>query len=99
MDAEAAQRQFVSPRPALTPVLTRNSEYDPEFGTAEDMFKDLNLSRDLVEEFHRKNGNPESLKLNVMVLQQSVWPFSRPQTDVDLPVEVSYTWKVPGYNH
>ncbi|EAU93657.2 Cullin-4B [Coprinopsis cinerea okayama7 len=63
-------------------------KYDPEFGTAEDMFKDLNLSRDLVEGFHRKNDNPESLKLNVMVLQQSVWPFSRPQTDVDLPVEM-----------
>lgn len=54
------------------------------------MFKDLALSRDTMKEFRGKKyeGHP-SETLNVMVLQQSVWPFAVRKTDVDLPPAVS----------
>lgn len=53
------------------------------------MFKDLALSRDTMKEFRAKkyaDHPPEAL--NVMVLQQSVWPFAARKTDVDLPSHV-----------
>lgn len=62
------------------------TEYDPEFGQAEKMFKDLALSRDLVEEFHRKHNQNE---LYVNVLERGGWPFSLQRPKIDLPVEVS----------
>ncbi|KAK0231999.1 Cullin-4B [Armillaria nabsnona] len=59
--------------------------YDPEFGQAEKMFKDLALSRDLVEEFHRKHNQDE---LYVNVLERGGWPFSLQRPKIDLPVEM-----------
>lgn len=52
------------------------SEYDPEFGMGEDMFKDLALSKENIDDYHSKldDDNPDR-KLNVMVLQRSAWPF------------------------
>jgi len=54
----------------------RRSEYDPEFGMGEDMFKDLALSKENMADYHSKLGddNPDR-RLNVMVLQRSAWPF------------------------
>ncbi|KAI0761642.1 Cullin-domain-containing protein [Trametes elegans] len=66
-------------------------QYDPEFGTSDNMFTDLALSRDLMHGFHEhlarsgRAGCGSAEKLNVMVLQQSNWPFSARQHDVDLP--------------
>ncbi|KAF5364006.1 hypothetical protein D9756_000828 [Leucocoprinus leucothites] len=51
-------------------------KYDPEFGMGEDMFKDLALSKENMEDYHSKLGDNDSgRKLNVMVLQRSAWPF------------------------
>jgi cullin-4 len=59
---------------------------DPEFGMGDHMFTDLALSRDTMKEFlSEKDGGHPSHKLSVMVLQQSVWPFSARKHDVDLP--------------
>ncbi|TFK28425.1 Cullin-4B [Coprinopsis marcescibilis] len=63
-------------------------KYDPEFGTAEDMFKDLKLSKEMMDEYHSRVTNAESQKLNVMVLQHSAWPFSIPKAVIDLPAEM-----------
>ncbi|OSX68038.1 hypothetical protein POSPLADRAFT_1064405 [Postia placenta MAD-698-R-SB12] len=64
-------------------------QYDPEFGMGDHMFNDLALSRDMMREFiqHRARlGDPEaSLRLSVMVLQRSVWPFAARKHDADLP--------------
>ncbi|PCH33173.1 Cullin-domain-containing protein [Wolfiporia cocos MD-104 SS10] len=64
-------------------------EYDPEFGMGDQMFTDLALSRDIMREYTESRarlGIPESAqKLNVMVLQRSVWPFAARKYDVDLP--------------
>ncbi|KAI0358895.1 Cullin-4B [Trametes cingulata] len=64
-------------------------QYDPEFGTSENMFKDLALSRDLMQEFleyrRRKGEVGSAQKLNVMVLQRSSWPFTARKQDIDLP--------------
>jgi len=42
----------------------------------EDMFKDLALSKESMDDYHSKldDDNPDK-KLNVMVLQRSAWPF------------------------
>jgi Cullin family len=68
--------------------------YDPEFGKGEDMFKDLALSRDLMEEFDlkcsRENMNTGGLSVNV--LQYSGWPISRRkegESEIELPTEVN----------
>ncbi|KAI0367469.1 Cullin-4B [Pilatotrama ljubarskyi] len=65
-------------------------QYDPEFGTSDNMFTDLALSRDLMQDFleyRRKKGSVGSAqKLNVMVLQRSNWPFTARKQDIDLPV-------------
>lgn len=66
------------------------SEYDPEFGMGEDMFKDLALSRESMREYHAKlPEDSPSQKLSVMVLQRSAWPFTVQKTSVDLPPGVS----------
>ncbi|KAI0666200.1 Cullin-domain-containing protein [Trametes maxima] len=70
---------------------TLKEQYDPEFGTSDNMFTDLALSRDLMREFleqRRRRGGTDGdsiQKLTVMVLQRSNWPFSARKTDVDLP--------------
>ncbi|KAI0662359.1 Cullin-domain-containing protein [Cubamyces menziesii] len=64
-------------------------KHDPEFGTSDNMFTDLALSRDLMQDFleyKRKKGDIGTVqKLNVMVLQRSNWPFTARKNDVDLP--------------
>ncbi|KAI0638919.1 Cullin-domain-containing protein [Trametes polyzona] len=64
-------------------------QYDPEFGTSDNMFTDLTLSRELMQEFleqQRKKGADGTVqRLNVMVLQRSNWPFSARKKDIDLP--------------
>ena len=59
-------------------------QYDPEFSMGDNMFRDLALSRDLMQEFHEREAalqtsdQPEipSNRLNVMVLEAAFWPFS-----------------------
>ncbi|KAI9451539.1 Cullin-4B [Russula earlei] len=53
-------------------------EYDPEFGMGDHMFRDLALSRDTMEEYHKRlgAGHAAEQRLTAMVLQQSFWPFS-----------------------
>ncbi|OSD05750.1 Cullin-domain-containing protein [Trametes coccinea BRFM310] len=64
-------------------------EYDPEFGTSDNMFTDLALSRDLMQDFleyrRRKGDVGTAQKLTVMVLQRSNWPFTARKNDIDLP--------------
>lgn len=57
----------------------------------ENMFKDLALSRDSMNEYHSKlpDNNP-GRKMNAMVLQRSAWPFSVQKHTVDLPPAVRY---------
>ncbi|KZT24381.1 Cullin-4B [Neolentinus lepideus HHB14362 ss-1] len=63
-------------------------QFDPEFETGDDMFKDLALSKDMLIEFHEKlPEDSPAHKLSVTVLQQSVWPFTTSAT-VDLPVSM-----------
>ncbi|KAI0762521.1 Cullin-domain-containing protein [Fomes fomentarius] len=63
--------------------------YDPEFGMGDLMFKDLELSREMMANFltnAEKEGDASRLhKLNVMVLQRSWWPFAARAKNVDLP--------------
>jgi cullin-4 len=55
----------------------------------EDMFKDLTLSRDMVQDYHSKLPAEDSgRKLSVMVLQRSAWPFNVQKTTIDLPPNV-----------
>ncbi|KAI8983312.1 Cullin-domain-containing protein [Trametes punicea] len=65
-------------------------EYDPEFGTSDNMFTDLALSRDLMQDFleyrRRKGDVGTAQKLTVMVLQRSNWPFTARKNDIDLPL-------------
>ena len=64
--------------------------YDPEFSMGDHMFNDLALSRELMQDYHKKLEQDSSARnLNVMVLQQSFWPFSARTSDADLPPEVS----------
>lgn len=62
------------------------------------MFNDLALSRDMMREFiqHRARlGDSEaSLRLSVMVLQRSVWPFAARKHDADLPPSVGLSLHV-----
>lgn len=66
------------------------TEYDPEFGMGEDMFKDLTLSKEMMKDYHARQpkGSPAQ-NLNAVVLQRSAWPFSVPKQLVDLPADVS----------
>lgn len=62
------------------------------------MFKDIALSKDLVDGYRDSltKGKGKAYddeegdvpKFTVMVLQQSVWPFSAKQQNVDLPKQV-----------
>ncbi|KAG6805190.1 hypothetical protein H0H93_005429, partial [Arthromyces matolae] len=62
------------------------TEYDPEFGMGEEMFKDLALSREFVREYHSKlSDDSPGRKLSVMVLQRSAWPFTIQKESIDLP--------------
>jgi len=70
--------------------------YDPEFGKGEDMFKDLELSRDLMEDFHAKHSlsYPDVANLDVNVLQYSSWPIARRRegvSEIELPAEMQST--------
>jgi cullin-4 len=55
----------------------------------EEMFKDMALSRDSMNEYHswlpEKNSGR---RMNAMVLQRSAWPFSVQKHTVDLPPAV-----------
>lgn len=54
------------------------------------MFTDLALSRDTMNAFLAgKEPDHPARKLSVMVLQQSVWPFTSRKKNVDLPPSVS----------
>ena len=65
------------------------NDYDAEFSVGEDMFKDLALSRDMMLEWHATlPADDPAQKLNVRILQQSVWPFSPEQNSFSLPVKV-----------
>ncbi|KAG9223485.1 hypothetical protein CCMSSC00406_0006977 [Pleurotus cornucopiae] len=60
-------------------------QYDAEFGMAEDMFKDLSLSRDMMRDFHDSlSAESAGRSLTAMVLQRSAWPFAVPKTTIDL---------------
>ncbi|KAI0059900.1 Cullin-4B [Artomyces pyxidatus] len=63
-------------------------QYDPEFSMGDHMFNDLALSRDSMREYHARIGGEDVQKLNVMVLQQSFWPFTTRPAKVDLPVNM-----------
>jgi len=55
----------------------------------QDMFKDLALSRDMMQEYYSKLPEQSSgRKLSVMVLQRSAWPFNVQKTTIDLPPSV-----------
>jgi hypothetical protein len=71
------------------------TDYDPEFGMGDHMFNDLALSREMTREFHSKcNPNNRVLKLTVMVLQQSFWPFAPRKSVADLPPSASVSLKL-----
>lgn len=56
-----------------------STDYDPEFGMGDQMFTDLNISRDLGKDYRAqliKEGRKLDLVPEVMILQQSVWPFT-----------------------
>lgn len=75
-------REGTSSRPHVASKLTFLG-YDPEFGKGNQMFKDLELSRDLLSEFHAKF--PELKYMSTMVLQSSSWPYQPKQgREIDL---------------
>ena len=50
------------------------------------MFKDLNVSKDLMRAYHETlKPDSSALKLTVTVLQHSAWPFTLPKKVIDLP--------------
>jgi len=63
-------------------------KYDHDFGSAEAMFTDLTKSADLMAAYRSSKDAKGADKLNVMVLTQSVWPFSREKQEVDLPIDM-----------
>ncbi|KDQ30201.1 hypothetical protein PLEOSDRAFT_1035820 [Pleurotus ostreatus PC15] len=76
-DIEKDMLKKLKDRPAI--------EYDAEFGMAEDMFKDLSLSRDMMRDFHDSlSAESAGRSLTAMVLQRSAWPFAVPKTTIDL---------------
>jgi cullin-4 len=55
----------------------------------EEMFKDLDLSMELMRDHHsRLDSQSAGLKLTVMVLQRSAWPFTVQKSSVDIPLAV-----------
>ncbi|TRM66353.1 Cullin [Schizophyllum amplum] len=62
------------------------NNYDPEFGMGEEMFKDLALSREMMNKFNEKQpANGFARRLTVMVLKRSAWPFTVSTGTIDLP--------------
>lgn len=68
-------------------MLITSSDYDPEFGKGNDMFKDMALSRDLMEEY-LSNVAGANDKVSLTVLKFSSWPFAKYDGSVNLPTEV-----------
>ncbi|KAG8962287.1 hypothetical protein FRC03_004399 [Tulasnella sp. 419] len=68
--------------------------YDPEFGKGEEKFKDLALSKDLMEEYKHQLARShsgiksENLTMSAMVLQYSSWPFKKWKGKVHLPTDM-----------
>jgi len=53
------------------------------------MFKDLDLSRESMRDYHsRLESQSAGLRLTVMVLQRSAWPFTVQKSSVDIPLSV-----------
>ncbi|PVF97543.1 hypothetical protein CPB86DRAFT_706780 [Serendipita vermifera] len=68
-----------------------SESYDAAFSDQAQMFSDLAISKDLVEEYRNvKRGQPPrpDIGLSVMVLQHSVWPVIRKVTRSETGVEV-----------
>ncbi|KAG8824973.1 hypothetical protein FRC19_000658 [Serendipita sp. 401] len=68
-----------------------SKSYDAAFSDMTQMFKDLVVSKDLLDDYrHPKRNEPErpDLNLSVMVLQHSMWPVakkvSKPNTGVEI---------------
>ncbi|KAI0310350.1 Cullin, partial [Amylostereum chailletii] len=71
------------------------TEYDPEFGMGEHMFKDLDLSKDLREGFEKevldatKVGEHDvARRMKAVVLQPSFWPFPARENTTTLPSDM-----------
>lgn len=78
--------------------LTTN--YDASFDVGETMFNDLQLSRDMIDEWHsRLHEDDANRKLNVYVLTHSVWPFSTEISTLLLPTKVRCTPQVNGRSY
>jgi len=81
----------------LTPVPMLIPAYDAAFGDLTQMFNDLAVSKDLVEEYRNvKRGQPErpDARLSVMVLQHSVWPVIRKVEKTGAGVEIALPSRV-----
>ncbi|KAL0564671.1 hypothetical protein V5O48_017372 [Marasmius crinis-equi] len=68
---------------------TLRDNYDAEFDQAQNMFKDLELAKDMMREYHEKLPDDHPGKnLFVTVLQTSAWPFATPKHTITLPPEL-----------
>ena len=54
----------------------------------EQMFKDLQLSRDLMKEYEGAQAYAAENKWNAMILQRGAWPFAARKQNVALPLWV-----------
>jgi cullin 4 len=71
--------------------------YDAAFGDLTQMFSDLAVSKDLVDDYRNvKEGRPDrpDAALSVMVLQHSVWPVIRKVVKSETGVEIVLPSKV-----
>lgn len=75
------------------------ADYDADFGKADEMFKDVSLSRDLQKRYLK--GNKQDQWITFMVLQTSCWEMNRKELSkkeveenklytIDLPAEVRF---------
>lgn len=72
-------RHFISLNIFVSPI-----EYDDSFGDLRPMFKDITLSEDLTDEYHRRRANERpDPSLSVIVLQESVWPIVKKVSTAD----------------
>ncbi|KAL0068060.1 hypothetical protein AAF712_004964 [Marasmius tenuissimus] len=63
--------------------------YDAEFDQAQNMFTDLALARDMMNEYHgRLSEDSLGRNLFVTVLQTSAWPFASPKDAITLPQDL-----------
>jgi cullin-4 len=77
--------------------LPGTTAYDAAFSDQAQMFSDLAISKDLIEDYRNvKPGQPDrpDSGLSVMVLQHSVWPVIRKVTRSETGVEVRLPSKV-----